>query len=121
MASKNGLYVAFQDYGPPIQKDGSLDKNWIARFGVKIPEKRYLMLGDNHAMSQDSRYFGPVPEDNLQGAPALLLWPPSPRWGSAPEPSRPWMTMASVTVWAAACVFACGYLFLRRRRKRGVG
>ena len=69
-------YVAFQDYGPPLKSDGSLDKEFIETFGLKIPEKNYLMLGDNHAMSQDSRYFGPIPQSNLQGAPSLIIWPP---------------------------------------------
>ncbi len=109
-------YVAFRDYGPPLHQDGSLDKEWIARFGVKIPEHHYLMLGDNHAMSQDSRYFGPVPEENLQGAPSFLLWPPSPRWGAPKEPSRPWITSASVTVWTTAAGVFLGYLFWRRKR-----
>lgn len=120
-SSTNNPYVAFQDYGPPLLRDGSLDKDWIVNFGVKIPEKHYLMLGDNHAMSQDSRYFGPVPEDNLQGAPTLLLWPPSPRWGSPQEPARPWITLASVTVWTTASLAIFVYLFWRRREKKKLG
>lgn len=62
-------YVAFIDRGPPK------DANFIKTFGLKIPENNYLVLGDNHAMSSDSRVFGFVPEQNLQGVPDLVLWP----------------------------------------------
>ena len=54
--------------------------------GLHIPEKMYLALGDNHAMSLDSRIFGFVPEENLQGTPILLFWPPGERFGVPPQP-----------------------------------
>ena len=42
---------------------------FIQKFGLKIPPKSYLALGDNHAMSADRRDFGFVPEANVRGGP----------------------------------------------------
>jgi signal peptidase I len=36
----------------------------------------YWMQGDDRDNSADSRYFGPVPEENLRGRPLLRYWPP---------------------------------------------
>ena len=33
------------------------------------------MMGDNRASSHDSRYFGPVPEDDLIGEALFRFWP----------------------------------------------
>ncbi len=40
---------------------------------------QYLMLGDNSAVSKDSRFWGPVGEDALIGAARWIYWPPQ-RW-----------------------------------------
>jgi signal peptidase I len=74
-------YTPFIDRGPPLNKDGSLNIEMIKAFGIKVPEKYYLALGDNHAMSADSRDFGFVPEDNIRGVPAFTFWAPGGRWG----------------------------------------
>ena len=50
-------------------------------------------------MSADSRIFGFVPEDNLQGAPELIVWPPGPRWGCPPQKPYPWLTLPGIIVW----------------------
>ena len=54
-------YIAFKDRGPPL-KDGKIDKEFLDTFGLKIPEKGYLVLGDNHAISGDSRIMGFIPK-----------------------------------------------------------
>jgi signal peptidase I len=32
-------------------------------------------MGDNRANSADSRVFGPVPKENIEGEAFLLFWP----------------------------------------------
>jgi signal peptidase I len=46
-----------------------------------IPEHAYFALGDNSYNSYDSRYWGPVPEENLVGRGLLVYWPFYPHWG----------------------------------------
>lgn len=71
----NREVLGFVDNGPPLHKDGSLDKEKIRTLGIKVPEGKYFCLGDNHAVSADSRDFGFVPEGNLRGVPSFLVTP----------------------------------------------
>ncbi len=49
---------------------------------VVLAEDEYYALGDNSRNSQDSRYWGPVPERNLLGPATVVYWPlTSPRLG----------------------------------------
>ena len=41
-----------------------------------IPKGGYLAFGDNAPTSNDSRYWGPVPADNLIGPALFTWWPP---------------------------------------------
>ena len=84
-------YAAFKGIGPPVTKEGKIDLEFIRRFGVTVPDKEYLVLGDNHAMSSDSRVFGFVPEANLQGAPCWIIWPPGDRLGTPPQKPYPFI------------------------------
>ncbi|MFC1674664.1 signal peptidase I [Candidatus Omnitrophota bacterium] len=43
---------------------------------IKVPEDSYFVLGDNSASSQDSRYWGFVPRENLLGKALVIYWPP---------------------------------------------
>jgi signal peptidase I len=43
---------------------------------IMVPEDSYFVLGDNSASSQDSRYWGFVPKENLLGEAILIYWPP---------------------------------------------
>jgi len=101
-ATSDKPYVAFKDYGAPLNEDGSYNKEFIRTFGITIPDKHYLALGDNHAMSSDSRTFGFVPEDNLQGVPSLIIWPPGERWGPPAQKPYPIFVLPRLIIWSIA-------------------
>ncbi len=111
-------YRPFIDAGPPLNNDGSLNIELIKQYGLRIPEKSYLVLGDNHAMSGDSRDFGFVPEDNLQGAPALILWPPGGRFGLPSQPSYPIFVQSRLIIWTIVTLSTALWYGLYRRRHR---
>ncbi|WP_228840586.1 signal peptidase I [Candidatus Protochlamydia phocaeensis] len=117
-STEQAPYVAFKDYGPPLASDGKIDKDFIRTFGFKIPEGQYLALGDNHAMSQDSRSFGPIPQANLQGAPSLIIWPPGDRWGIPNQKPYPVFTLPRLIIWSIAALIGLTWWLLYRRNKR---
>ncbi len=62
--------------GPETENaDGDEHREWF-----NGPEE-YFLLGDNRADSDDSRSFGPVPENLIKGRAWFRCWPP-PRWRS---------------------------------------
>lgn len=40
-----------------------------------VPEGEYFCLGDNRTVSRDSREFGPVPIENIEGKVLFRFWP----------------------------------------------
>ena len=48
---------------------------------VLLKENQYFVMGDNRRHSNDSRDWGPVPEDNILGKVALVYWPFA-NWGT---------------------------------------
>jgi signal peptidase I len=107
---EKGYYIAFQDYGPPK------DRQFMRTFGLKVPEGYYLVLGDNHAVSGDSRVMGFIPEENLRGVPDLLLWPPGSRWLAPEETPYPIITTSRLVVWGIIALIALGYFCYHRRK-----
>jgi signal peptidase I len=48
---------------------------------ITVPKGDILVLGDNRGVSQDGRYFGPIPEKLIVGRAILRIWPLS-RFGT---------------------------------------
>jgi signal peptidase I len=46
-----------------------------------VPVGHYFAMGDNSFNSFDSRYWGPVPQENLMGRGLFVYWPFLPHWG----------------------------------------
>lgn len=46
-----------------------------------VPHDGYFAMGDNSYNSYDSRYWGPVPLENLVGRGLFVYWPFHPHWG----------------------------------------
>jgi signal peptidase I len=113
-SSQEKPYVAFRDYGPPF-KEGAIDSSFIRTFGITVPDGNYLVLGDNHAMSGDSRVFGFIPAANLQGTPSLLMWPFGERWGIPDHISKEWWNPAQVIVWFLALGSLLSWYWYHRR------
>jgi signal peptidase I len=43
--------------------------------------RQYFAMGDNSYSSSDSRFWGPVPEQNLVGPGWFCYWPLTKHWG----------------------------------------
>jgi signal peptidase I len=43
---------------------------------IKIPPGHYFMMGDNRGESDDSRFWGPVPDSWIIGQAVFTYWPP---------------------------------------------
>ena len=104
-------YHPFIDHGPP-------NLELIKKFGLTIPPKSYLVLGDNHANSGDSREFGFVPEKNLRGGPSFIFWPPGSRFGKPNQPSSPLFHPGRLVIWAIAAFSFGGWSYYHRKRNR---
>jgi signal peptidase I len=69
---KEGLYPGYRAIG-------------LLDFGdvVKVPGHSYFAMGDNSPDSEDSRFWGFVPEKDVVGRPLFIYYPLTSRWGPA--------------------------------------
>ncbi len=113
--------TAFIDNGPPFKSDGSLDKEFIKKYGMHIPEDMYYVLGDNHAASGDSREFGFVPKDNLRGCASFIFWPPGKRWGALFQPPSSFFVFPNIFICSAATIILLiSYWIIHNIRKKPI-
>ena len=110
-------YLAFKDKGPPVNAEGHFDTDFIRAFGLKLSSKQYLVLGDNHAMSADSRIFGFLPEENLQGVPSIVLWPLN-HFGPPNQKPYHLFTSSRLIIWSIVLLLALIWILYRRYRLR---
>lgn len=69
------LYVNGEPQKEPyIKRGGGLSP---PQQKITIPKDSYFMMGDNRSNSRDSRFFGPVPKENIVGQAFLIFWPPT--------------------------------------------
>jgi signal peptidase I len=69
---------------PAIAEDHRLRDQLPA---IRVPEGTYFVLGDNRDDSNDSRFWGPVPDSLIEGRALFVYWSVTPRSSVAP-PAR---------------------------------
>jgi len=75
-------YNVFRDDFPRLNvPEPSMEGRWWMQMQklvedgqLIVPEGNYFVLGDNRDDSQDSRYWGFVPQENIVGRPLLIYW-----------------------------------------------
>ena len=68
------LFVNGEPQREPYVNKKYPDRSFYAP--TTVPEGHVFAMGDNRANSQDSRIFGPVPKENIEGEAFLRFWPP---------------------------------------------
>jgi signal peptidase I len=72
----NTLYINGEPQDEPYLNDDFIGPQ-VPHGPETVPEDTYFFMGDNRANSYDSRSYGPVPEENLEGEAFMLFWPPT--------------------------------------------
>lgn len=86
-----GEIIEMHDGVLAIDDERLVNENWLDHVApdnvasaevspTKLSRSEIFVMGDNRADSVDSRVFGPVDLDSIEGVATRLVWPPS-RWG----------------------------------------
>ena len=75
-------YVYYLEDPPPLPEEMSLSNDPAGtagdprvRYGpVTVPPNHYFAMGDNRDNSQDSRYWGFLPRENVKGKALVIYW-----------------------------------------------
>ena len=70
----NDVFINGQRIFEPYLKPGTRMRDFEV---VTVPEGHVFVMGDNRNSSQDSRYFGPIPTDEIVGRAFVVIWPVS--------------------------------------------
>ena len=74
VAVRNGrLFVNGERQKEPFTNKNFPDRSFYE--GTTVPDGHVFVMGDNRANSQDSRVFGPLPIENVEGEAFLRFWP----------------------------------------------
>jgi signal peptidase I len=68
------LYVNGEPQKEPYTNKKLPDMTSFAK--TIVPKEHVFVMGDSRGNSQDSRVFGPLPEENIEGEAFLRFWPP---------------------------------------------
>lgn len=81
---------------PYLPEAWTVNNNWGGPSGEVIPAKQYFVMGDNRNRSQDSRVFGPIGLDRIDGRAWFRIWP-LPNFGNIYQ-QMPYLDTSTVSV-----------------------